>query len=202
MKMIWFVYDVLIFECVIINIVWCFWLIFWNKYIRFLEVFELSVLVGLLVNNNLGCVINVWVIVICCFCFLDILDGYFLSKFLIFNCLFIFIKCFCIIFGCLFVSIRGIKILFLFDIVFNILKFWNINFIIFLWKCVMFLFFNWLSGNLFNFINFLVVWLKVVIKLSNVDLFEFDLFMIVINLFLLILRFIWFKVIVVFIFLL
>lgn len=192
----------MIFEWVIIKIVCFNWWIFWNNIINVFDVFELSVFVGLLVSKIVGLVINVCVMVMCCFWFLEILEGYLFKNFFKCNCI-VNWCIFCFIFFCLvLVKINGIIIFFLFVIVGKRLKFWKIKFIICWWYSVLFLFFILFKCVLFIIMLFLVSLLKEVIKFSSVDFFDLDLFIIVINLLVLIDKFIWLSVVVVFKFLL
>lgn len=63
------------------------------------------------------------------------------------------------------------------------IKFWNINFILVLWSCVCcFLFIVW-SGVLFRNILLVLILLSLVSRFSKVDLLEFDVFIMVIDLF-------------------
>lgn len=62
--------------CVIIKIVVLLCRLILVKYFNnFVVDFEFSELVGLFVKIILGFVIKVWVVVICCFCFIDIFGG-------------------------------------------------------------------------------------------------------------------------------
>lgn len=80
--------------CVIIIIVILnVWFILFNKFKIEFVVVGFKVFVVLLYNNILGCVINVFVMVICCFCLFDNLFGnwfFLLVSFINFNILLIF----------------------------------------------------------------------------------------------------------------
>lgn len=68
------------------------------------------------------------------------------------------------------------------------MKDWNIKFIFFVWSVVCVFLFNLCNVVLFKWILLLVDWLRLVNKFNKVDLFELDVFIIVIEFFDLILK--------------
>lgn len=139
-----------------------------------------SVLSGLLSNNNFGWWINVFVSVICCFCLLESVVGYFFVWFFSF----IVVNVWCVVLCYWF--LRFNLMLLIIDFYGSRCVFWNII-CVFFWILV--------SGVVFVNILFVVGVFRFVSRCSRVFLLLLLWFIIVINWFVGICKFSWFRMI-------
>lgn len=168
------------------RVVFFFLFILNNSVLIFLLFLVFRLLVGLLVKSILGEVINVCVMVMCCCLFFD----NWLGKWCVWCFKLICFRIFKVsVFGLLSFVIFVGSIIFFKVVKFWInIKFWKMKFILFFFKIVCFFLFILWSVLLFKKIFFFVIWLSLVNKFKRVDLFEFDVLIMVMDLLDLILK--------------